>query len=328
MRLALMGDVMLGRGVNDELTRMPAEYVWGDCLDVLRAADIRLCNLECVISDRDAPLGPDRKAFRFRSDAKNIAVLSVAGLDMVSLANNHALDLGPEALLDMMQSLNAAGISWAGAGSDLTQASHMAVCEVAGFRLGLVSCTDNEPDWAAGIDRAGVFFIPIDIRDGRARRLFKLVTQRSQEADFMIVSVHWGSNWGYRPESGHEEFAHALIDAGADLVFGHSPHVVRGMEAYRRGLILYSAGNFVDDYAVDERERNDLSFIFSVDVDVHSVRRVSLYPTVIRDCRARLARGSDRDEITSTMEKLCRETGMTIRREPRRCSLAADIGAA
>src|SRR5437899_510711 len=122
MQLLFVGDVMLGRLVNDTLRKMPTDYPWGDTLSVFHRADIRLCNLECVLSDRGTPWSASPKVFHFRSDAKNVETLTVACIDAVSLANNHALDFGYEALVDMLNSLRAAGIQSAGAGTMLSEA--------------------------------------------------------------------------------------------------------------------------------------------------------------------------------------------------------------
>jgi poly-gamma-glutamate synthesis protein (capsule biosynthesis protein) len=101
-----------------------------------------------------------------------------------------------------------------------------------------------------------------------------------------------------------------LIDAGADVVFGHSGHVFQGIEIYRGRPILYCTGNFVDDYAVDEIERNDQSFVYHLEIEGGTkLRRLQLYPTLIREFQARLARGSDAQEIATKMQSLCAEFG-------------------
>ena len=113
-RLAVVGDCMLGRLVNDTLEHEPPEYPWGDTLPILLGADGRICNLECVISDRGEPWSVYPKAFHFRSAAKNVAVLGAARMNAVSLANNHALDYGYDALEEMLEILSRSGIAWSG----------------------------------------------------------------------------------------------------------------------------------------------------------------------------------------------------------------------
>ena len=116
MRLVLVGDVMLGRGVNATLKQVRSEYPWGNTLPLFHQADWRLCNLECVMSDRGVPWSSTPKAFHFRSDAKNIAVLKAARIDAVSLANNHTLDFGYDAMREMLALLDTNDIKHAGAG--------------------------------------------------------------------------------------------------------------------------------------------------------------------------------------------------------------------
>ena len=305
MKLLFVGDVMLGRLVNAALQEKPPAYPWGDTLSLLHNADVRLCNLECVISDWGAPWSATPKVFHFRSDAKNVEVLKVAHIDAVSLANNHSLDFEYEGLIHTMGNLDAAGIHTAGGGTTITQASSPATWEVKGKKLGLIAFTDNEPDWEATEERPGIFYVPIDLKDKRAGKLLELVNRTKTIVDFLVVSAHWGPNWGYVPPSAHIPFAHGLIDAGADIIFGHSGHVVRGIELYRGKPILYCTGDFIDDYAVDEIERNDQSFIFVVETDGQALVRLLLYPTVIEAYQARRARPNERKAMVATMQRLC-----------------------
>ncbi len=305
MNIVFVGDVMLGRLVNAALKVEPPEYPWGDTLPILSRGDVRLCNLECVISDRGMPWSRTPKVFHFRSDAKNMAVLQRAQIAMVSLANNHALDFDYDAMLDMLRLLDQAGINHAGAGRQVSEASRVALADVHGTRIGLVAFTDNEPEWAATDRSPGLFYVPINVADRRAKRLFDIVRRAKGKVDLLIVSAHWGPNWGYTPPANHRPFAKALIDAGADLIFGHSGHVFRGIELYQRRPIVYCTGNFIDDYAVDEIERNDQSFIFVAETEKNQIRALKLYPTVIRNCQARLASSSEREDIVQKMQHLC-----------------------
>jgi poly-gamma-glutamate synthesis protein (capsule biosynthesis protein) len=312
-RLALVGDVMLGRRVNEALRGAPPTLPWGDVLPLFEAADWRGCNLECVISDAVPARLPD-KVFHFRSDARNVSVLKAAGIDVVSNANNHSLDFGAAAMLDMLGSLDRAGIGHAGAGANPAQACRPALRTTRrGTRIAMLACTDNEPDWAAGEGTPGLYHVEME-RDhpsvqglaGRVRWL------RSSLADIVIVSMHWGGNWGYAPPASHRLLATELIRSGADVVFGHSCHVFRGVEVFGGGLIVYSAGDFVDDYAVDQVERNDWSFVFVVEIADHGVVRLRLRPTLIRDLQARLATGAAAGRIIGKMRDLSSTLGTPV----------------
>lgn len=305
LKLLFVGDVMLGRLVNQVLKVEPSTYPWGDTLSLFQRADVRLCNLECVISDRGTPWSATPKVFHFRSDAKNVAVLKAAQIDAVSLANNHVLDFSYEGLFDMLRHLEQSGIRFAGAGATLKEASDPIIWEVQGRKLGFIAITDNEPDWAASEEQPGVWYVPIRVEGKQAQYLFEVVQRAKAEVTSLIVSVHWGSNWGYVPPPEHRLFAHALIDCGADIIFGHSSHVVRGIEVYQDRPIIYGAGDFIDDYAVDEVERNDQSFLFLIELKGTMPSRLLLYPTVIRHFQARRAENGESHAIVTRMQRLC-----------------------
>ncbi len=324
LRLLIVGDCMLGRGLNQALERNPPEYPWGDTLPLFRGADASFCNLECVVSDRGEPWHEFEKAFHFRSSAKNISALTTAGIRLVSVANNHVLDYGDDALLQMLELLDYAGIAHSGAGATLAEASRIARCEIRGWRLGLLAFTDNESSWEAGPQRPGTFYLPVTLQDKRAQRAIRIVRERA-DLDLLIVSAHWGSNWGYSPPEEHIQFAHALVDAGADIVVGHSSHVFRGIEFYKDRPILYSTGNFVDDYAVDPVERNDESFLFVAEMSEHAPPILRLHPSRIEYCQARLAGEAEAESIALKMQTLCAPFGTRSHwnREERTLELSA-----
>ncbi len=327
LQILIVGDCMMGRGVDQALKRYPPEFPWGDTLPLFHSADVRICNLECVLSDRGEPWSEYEKAFHFRSAAKNIASLTAAGINLVSIANNHVLDYGYDALLQMLEVLDQARIIHSGAGANLTQASQIARYQIHGWRLGLLAFTDNEAPWEATSQRSGTFYMPVTPQDPRAQRLLDIVRGRT-DLDVLIVSAHWGSNWGYAPPEEHIQFAHALVDAGADIVFGHSSHVFRGIEFYKNRPILYSAGNFVDDYAIDPVERNDQSFIFLVELnEKDGPTCLRLHPTMIEYCQARLARETEAKSIADKMQKLCIPLGTLTRwdQEQRLLEVGANI---
>lgn len=309
MKLLFVSDVMLGRLVNRHLKGAPPEYPWGNALPLFRKGDLRICNLECVISDHGVPWSMTPKAFHFRTDAKNVEVLKRAGIGIVSLANNHTLDFEYEAMFEMLKFLDIEGIRHAGAGGNFKEASEPAICETAGVRIGFISFTDNVAEWAAAESVPGIYYVPLDIHDKRAQELFSRIQATKGKTDILILSAHWGPNWGYRPHPGHIPFAHLLIESGADIVFGHSCHVFQGIEIYKGRPILYSTGDFIDDYAVDEIERNDESFIFLVEFSGNELIRIRLYPTIIRSLQARLAEDLFARGIGARMQTLCRELG-------------------
>lgn len=313
MKIAIVGDVMIGRLVNQALREEPASYPWGNSLELFRQADWRCCNLECVLSGIEPPFFRRPKIFRFRSDPKNVNVLQAAGIDGVGLANNHTLDFEEDAMLQMLEILDAAQIARAGAGRDLEEARRPALRPVGDEKIALFSLTDNEPSWEAGAGKPGVYYLPMKVHDPRARKLLEQIARVRRSVGAVIVSIHWGSNWGSLPERGHPEMAHALIDAGADVVFGHSCHILRGIEIYRQRPILYSCGDFIDDYAVDAVERNDRSCLFMLDIARDgSLQQIFLHPTIIKRFRANRADGREAGEIAASMICLSSALGTTL----------------
>jgi poly-gamma-glutamate capsule biosynthesis protein CapA/YwtB (metallophosphatase superfamily) len=298
MEIAFVGDVMLGRLVAEELRRRPPEYPWGDTLSLLRGADALVGNLEFVLADHGEPW--PGKVFHFRADRRAVASLETAGFALVSVANNHVLDFGADAALESLATLAQRGIRFAGAGANADAARRPAVIRRDDLTIAMLAFTDNEPDWEAGPESPGVHHVPIDPGDPRAVDLLEFVARERDVVDMLIVSAHWGGNWGVDPPRSHRAFARELVDAGADVVFGHSPHVVRGVEVYRDRPILYGAGDFVDDYAVDRVERNDRSFVFMLRTEAAIPTELRLHPTEIVHFQARLA-GRHAAEIADDM---------------------------
>lgn len=306
MQVAFLGDVMLGRLVNDYLKTAAPAHPWGDTLPVLQWADLRIANLECVLAADGKPA--PGKVFTFRTDQKNVHSLLLAQIDLVSLANNHVLDYGADALQEMLATLDRQGILHAGAGADIVSARQPVICQVEGITVGFVAFTDNQPEWEATPDSPGVHYIPVADGGQRIDELLELLRRTKASVQLLIASAHWGGNWSSHAPPEHRALARRLVEAGADVVFGHSPHVFRGVEAYRNRPIIYSAGDFVDDYAVDPKERNDLSFIFLMETDGGTPRALRLFPTIITGFQVRLADRSARD-AADRMARLCSEFG-------------------
>jgi poly-gamma-glutamate synthesis protein (capsule biosynthesis protein) len=285
LRLGFTGDVMFGRKVDEhyrEPSRPPAA-VWGSMEEPLHALDGLFVNLECCLSTRGSPWTATYHPYHFRADPDwALPALTHAGVSWVTLANNHCLDFGVDALGDTFDALETAGIPFCGAGVDETDAWRPSVVDVGGLTVALVGFTDNTPEFAATADSPGTAYFDVADDPDRSTVEGALDAARAADPDLLVASLHWGPNMVERPPVSFQRFAHWLADAGVDLVHGHSAHVFQGVELYDGVPILYDTGDFVDDYAVDPRLRNDRSFLFeavtTVDGDVESVR---LHPTEI-----------------------------------------------
>ena len=317
MQIALTGDVMLGRLVDQYVIRNQSigpDKMWSDVLPLMLKADRRLINLECVISDRGCEWKPDSKAFHFRAHPRAIDFLRAAKIDCVTLANNHVLDYGTEALLECLTLLDRAGIKRTGAGASLAEALTPAIVDMPQGRLGVVSLTDNEQEWEAGEKKPGIHYIAYDAKglaEPYRSRLAQQLKQVLRQADLVIVSAHVGPNWG-PPSVAMRVLAHQVIDLGADLYWGHSNHTAQGIELYKGKAILYSTGDFIDDYAVDPTERNDLSFLFILELERGCIAHILLHPVCIEDLYVRLAKDREIAFLQRTMQAKCASFGSRI----------------
>jgi poly-gamma-glutamate synthesis protein (capsule biosynthesis protein) len=278
LKLALAGDTMLGRGVAERLAENPQQALLApEVVDVIREADLFVLNLECCVSARGEPM-PGR-VFHFRAPPWAAQTLAQLGVDCVTLANNHALDFGPDALLDTLSHLDAAGIRVVGAGTDDERARAPVVLEAGGFRLAVVAFADHPAEDAAGANRPGIAYVDLQ------RRLPGWLTA-FPDADAVLVSPHWGPNMTSEPRGYIRRAARALVEAGATIVAGHSAHVFHGV-ALR---ILYDLGDFVDDYRIDRTLRNDLGLLFLVDL---AGDRLEAIPLKLEFAHTRLATDDD-----------------------------------
>jgi poly-gamma-glutamate capsule biosynthesis protein CapA/YwtB (metallophosphatase superfamily) len=319
LRLALIGDVMLGRKVDEALKdHMRPEEPWGDVMPLLEAADLRIINLECAITDNEQPWTRTPKVFHFRAKPSAIETLRTARVDVCSLANNHTLDFEEQGLLDTLKHLDAAGIRHAGAGRNQNEAADPAILTVrVGHtnRVALLAFTNNEPPFAAGTDRPGTNYLPVSLDPSVLRRVERAVADvREVGVDTVIFSNHWGPNMVQRPNEIFRRFARAVIDRGVDIYYGHSAHVFQGVEIYRGKPILYDTGDFIDDYAVNPELRNDWSFLFWVSVEGGRFERLDLTPVKLSYARVDLATSGEREAILDRMEHLSAEMGTVFAR--------------
>jgi len=355
--LFLCGDVMTGRGVDQvlphpgdpalreryvadattyvelaEATNGPIprpvdfDWPWGDALRVLDevAPDVRIINLETSVT-RSADFARG-KAVHYRMNPLNVPCLAAAGPDVCVLANNHVMDFGSLGLVETVDALAAAGLRTAGAGRDADLARRPAVVPVTGgasvlvLTFGLPS-SGVPPDWAATADRPGVDVLP-GLSDSAAAQVVDRVAAARQPAQLAVVSIHWGSNWGYDIEPDQRRFAHRLIDGGVDLVHGHSSHHPRPIEIYRDRLVLYGCGDFVNDYEGirgHERYRDDLRPMYFASLEPGTGRLLNLRIITLRARRMRLhaAPAADAAWLSRLLERISDDVGA-------RFDLAAD----
>jgi poly-gamma-glutamate capsule biosynthesis protein CapA/YwtB (metallophosphatase superfamily) len=345
VRLFLCGDVMTGRGIDQVLPHpcdpqlhegyvrsaieyvklaedahgaiprpVAPSYIWGIALDELERTkpDVRIINLETSIT-RSADFVP--KGINYRMSPENAECLTAAKIDCCVLANNHVLDWGRAGLLDTLSTLQRLHIKSAGAGHNAEDAGAPAVLELLGRSRVLVFAmalpNSGVPrSWAATSQQPGINVLP-DLSETSLARTCHQIDRWRKAGDIVVVSIHWGPNWGYEVDADQTNFARALIErADAAVVHGHSSHHAKAIEVYRNRLILYGCGDFLNDYEGIrgyEEFRDDLPLMYLADLDPASrdLAALEIVPLQIRQFR--LTRPSARDIgwVQRTLDREC-----------------------
>lgn len=338
--LMLAGDVMTGRGIDQVLMHpgdptlhepyvrdardyvrlaeavsgpiaapVAAAYVWGAALaEMARVApDLRIVNLETAVTRAGEPR--PGKGIHYRMHPANVDCLRAAHIDACALANNHVLDWGPAGLLETLQTLRDAGVQVAGAGIDadaawaparLSLPASLPRCGKLLLFSVAVSSSGVPDDWAAGQRRPGVALLP-DLSASTTRVLAEDIARRRGAGDLVVVSIHWGGNWGLAVPLAHRDFAHRLIDAGAvDVVHGHSSHHPLPVEVYQGKLILYGCGDLINDYegiGPHRDLRSDIGCLYFVTLHAGSgcLDTLEIVPLLLKRLRLTIADAAAHD---------------------------------
>jgi len=245
--MIFVGDIILDRGV-EYMIQQHNDWKWPflKVADELRKADILFGNLESVISDKGTKVG---SIYSLRAEPETIEGLTFAGFDVLSLANNHAFDYTVEALKDTFVRLKIAGIDFIGADLNENGAFSPIIKQIKETKIAFLAYTNLGPyGWRAGSNNPGIAWI--DTSD--FEEIEENIINTKQDSDILIVSLHAGTEYETQPNQFQQDFSKMAIEAGADLVIGHHPHVVQPHEKYKNGWIFYSLGNFVFDQAFSE----------------------------------------------------------------------------
>lgn len=351
--LFLCGDVMIGRGIDQILPHpLPPQlhepnvssageyvelaerlhgrihrpldfsYIWGDLLaelDRLQPA-ARIINLEtAVTSSEDACSG---KSIHYRMNPRNIPCLKAAGFDCCVLANNHTMDWGRDGLQETIRVLREGGVHTAGAGVDLAAACAPArlklseQCSVLVFASGTpdsgISCESEATEYRPGL------YVLDDLSAHTIDEIAARVQFYKRTGDIVVMSLHWGSNWGYAVGEKQRTFSRGLIDrAGVDVVHGHSSHHPRPIEVYRGKLILYGCGDLLNDYegiGGYERYRPELGLTYFPELDAQTgeLVRLTMTPTCVRRLRVNRAGRSEARWLRTTLNHECKAFGTSL----------------
>ncbi|MEX0939785.1 MAG: CapA family protein [Candidatus Babeliales bacterium] len=306
--IGFTGDVMLGRLVNEKLKETSPTYPWGNILPLLKKTNLNIINLETAIT---AHTKATPKVFNFRTDPEHVETLKKGNIEVVNLANNHILDFGKEGLYETLNVLEKAHIKYVGAGKNIQEAQKAVIIEKKGIRFGIIGFTDNEPDWKATAANPGTNYIKV----GDIDIVQKVVNNVRSQVDFLIASIHWGPNMREKPTQEFIDFAHQMIDAGIDIIHGHSAHIFQGIEVYKNKLILYDTGDFIDDYMIDPKLRNDISFFYEVYIEKNALKKLKLTPVYIENMQVNLAAGKEYEWAINHVQQLSKEFDTQISNE-------------
>lgn len=355
LTLFLCGDVMTGRGIDQILPHpvnprlfesyvrsakeyvalaeeasgpidRPVEftYVWGDALRELERLrpHARIVNLETAVTTSEAAW--PAKGVHYRMHPANVPCLSALPVDCCVLANNHVMDWGAEGLLETISALSTAGIRTTGAGRNAAAAAAPAAIETAAgksvqvYAFGLES-SGVPPAWRATAQRPGVNVLE-DLSDHSVDIVARAIQTHRRDDEIVVVSLHWGPNWGFDIAADERRFARSLLDrAGADLIYGHSSHHVKGIEVHRDKLILYGCGDFLNDYegiGGYEAYRGDLSLMYFPALDARNgrLRELVMTPTCTRRFRVNRAAPEQADWLYATLNREGKNLGTAVER--------------
>ena len=234
--ITAVGDIMLAGQASRTLATRGFDHPFSGTVAELRKGDILVGNLEAPLTRGGTEF--TGKKFRFRTRPEAAAALSRAGFSVLTLANNHIMDFGAEGLAETLSSLDRVKILHAGAGATLAEARHEALITARGMRVAFLAYSLTYPaEFYAGAVHPGA-------AQGIAGRVRDDIRRVRGSAEYVVVSFHWGAELEGMPKPYQRQAAHAAVDAGADLVLGHHPHVLQGIERYRGKSIFYSLGNF------------------------------------------------------------------------------------
>ena len=276
VHLVAVGDIMLDRSLGYALEQGNIDYPFAALSSSLQEADLTIGNLESALGDIGEPAA---KRYQFRAPPEAAEALASAGFDILSLANNHALDFGPQVLLQAIGLLDDQGIATAGAG-DNAQAAHMpAFEEVNGLKLAFLSYAHVPVEATTGFDTAT--WTATEHSPGIAwadpEQITADVTAARAQSDLVVVLLHSGYEYVLAPSEPQITAARAAIDAGANLVIGHHAHILQGVEYYGDGVIIYGTGNFAFEIDGDPQ-----TALFHIWMDQQGVRQIEIQPAIIQ----------------------------------------------
>ena len=308
--LNAVGDVMLARQVSKAITRNNLTYPFQEAGSFLAGADLTFANLESPVASGGERL--PGKGIWFRAKPETVTCLTGAGIDVVSLANNHVLDYGSPALLETIQYLSAAGIRPVGAGQTITEARLPVIIEEKGVKVAFLAYSDMaDIVWSYAHPRSlrATASLP-GVAPLVPEEILADIDLAGLKADVVIISLHWGNEYQEVPTVQQRQLAHTLIDRGASIIIGHHPHVFQGIEVYGRGLIAYSLGNFLFDQDWSEATREGL--LMQIKLTKAGWQEARVFPVQITACQPHLLTGIPAKKLINKVNLLSAKIGTEL----------------
>ncbi len=304
--LVAVGDIMLAHRLEPFIEEYGPLYPYKYTAHIFKEADISFANLESPLSTKGEPV-PD-KEYTFRAHPKVAEGLKGAGFDVLSLANNHILDYGEEALFETIEVLDSKMIFHIGAGKNILEAREPVILKVKDKRFGFLAYSNTFPQrfWAEE-EKAGTAY-------GKFSRVREDVKELKEKVDFLIVSFHWGSEEEISPQEYQRNLARLAIEQGADIILGHHPHILSGIETYEKGVIIYSLGNFAfGSYSEKAKESAIFRFSFSKD----KLQRLEIIPISVYNkevkFQPRILKDKEAERVLERIQELSKEFNTRIK---------------
>jgi len=275
VKFSAVGDILLNGIVEELIETKGVKEPFAFVSDIFKESDLVFGNLESPLSNRGVPL---KGKCCLYSPPKTFQSLKIVGFNVLSLANNHIFDYGYEGFVDTTSILKKSSVCWFGAGRNLYEAAKPAIMNINGISIAFLGYAW---DFIGALNAGKNSFGTAPLNE---KIIIQNIRNVAEKVDFVIVSLHWGYDGEIYPLPSQREMAHNMIDEGADLVLGHHPHVIQGVEKYNEGIILYSLGNFIfpdvkcKDYSIIQKPENKESVIFQCEFSKKGIDYSDIIP--------------------------------------------------
>lgn len=240
-QFTFVGDIMLGRSIKTKSELNNYEDIFKDVSYLWKDSQYVSGNIESALLDNPEEFEKSDKEIHLYAETKVANLLKNNGFTMANLSNNHLGDFGRQGVISTINAVKSAGLNYVGAGENIDDAATYDIQDINGIKVATIGISDIVPkDFSASRTEAGILSTMYPSYN-------RLVYEASQEADLVVVNLHWGVEYGVDETEDQEKIAKALIDAGADVIIGSHPHVLQPIQTYKDGIIFYSMGNFVFD---------------------------------------------------------------------------------